>query len=159
MAAKTTSTREKIEQFLGQKRLAIVGVSRDRADISRQLMTEFRNRGYDAVPVTPTVTEMDGLTCYARVQDIVPPVKAVLIMTPPKVTEQIVRDCAAAGVSQVWLYRGLSAGAVSAEATAFCEEHGISVVAGFCPFMFFPENGWFHQAHGFFKKLAHTYPN
>ena len=71
MAAKTTSTREKIEQFLGQKRLAIVGVSRDRADISRQLMTEFRNRGYDAVPVTPTVTEMDGLTCYARVQDIV----------------------------------------------------------------------------------------
>ena len=58
-------------------------------------------RGYDVVPVHPTLKQAEGRTCFARVQDVSPPVEAALLMTPPAVTEQVVRDCAEAGVKSL----------------------------------------------------------
>src|SRR5690349_258401 len=96
---------QRIQEFLGQKRLAIVGVSKQPKDFSRSLFREFQRRGYDAVPVNPDATEIEGRPCFARVQDIQPPVTAALLMTSPAATDQVVLDCAAAGVRQVWMYR------------------------------------------------------
>jgi uncharacterized protein len=85
-------------------------------------------------------------------------VDAALLMTSPRVTETVVRDCAEAGVTRVWMYRAAGSGAVSDAAVQFCADHGISVIAGECPFMFFPGTAWFHRFHGFVKKIAGTYP-
>lgn len=123
-------TMERIREFLGQHRLAIVGVSQKPAETSRALFREFRERGYDAVPVNPAAQEIDGQRCFARVQEIQPPVAAVLLMTSPAVTESVVRDCAEAGIPRVWMFRGAGVGAVSAEAVSFCESKGISVIPG-----------------------------
>jgi acyl-CoA synthetase (NDP forming) len=96
--------------------------------------------------------------CVPRLRDVQPPVDAALVLTSPAVTDQVVRDCAEAGVSSVWLYRAVGAGAVSAEAVRFCESNGIRVIAGECPFMFLPGTGLIHRVHGFFRKLAGRYP-
>ena len=149
---------ERIQDFLGQKRFAMVGVSRRPKDFSRVLLREFRERGYDAVPVNPEAREMDGQPCFARLQEIQPPVGGALLMTPPSLTDRIVRDCAEAGVKRVWLYRAIGQGAVSADAVKFCEANGISVIAGECPMMFLPGGAWFHRLHGWVKKIARSYP-
>ena len=47
------SSMQMIQDFLGQKRLAVVGVSRQPKDFSLALFREFRKRRYDAVPVNP----------------------------------------------------------------------------------------------------------
>ena len=52
------------------------------------------------VPVNPNATNLDGRPCFARVQDIQPPVDAVLLMTSPEATEIIVKDCAEAGINR-----------------------------------------------------------
>jgi predicted CoA-binding protein len=148
----------RVREFLGQHRLAIVGVSQRPKDFSRALFREFRERGYDAVPVNPAAQEIDGQRCFARVQDIQPPVAGVLLMTSPAATESVVRDCAEAGIPRVWMYRATGAGAVSAEAVGFCESKGISVIPGECPFMFLPEGAWFHRFHGWVRKIAGSYP-
>src|SRR5947209_5435536 len=44
---------ETIEDFLRQKRIAMVGLSRESKDFSVMLFEEFRRRGYDMVPVNP----------------------------------------------------------------------------------------------------------
>jgi predicted CoA-binding protein len=152
------NTQAQIQDFLGRKRLALVGVSRDPRDFTRSLFQELRRREYDVVPVNPDVTVVDGLRCYAHVQDIAPPVEGALLMTSPAVTEQVVRDCAAAGIRTIWMYRGTGVGAVSPGALTFCEAQGMPVVAGECPFMFLPETPWFHRFHGFCRKLAGKYP-
>ena len=151
-------TMERIREFLGQKRLAVVGVSQQPKDFSRTLFREFRQRGYDAVPVNPQAREIEGQQCFAHVQDIQPPVTAVLLMTSPAVTEAVVRDCAEAGIPRVWMFRAGGKGAVSAAAVAFCESKGISVIPGECPFMFLPEGAWFHRFHGWVRKIAGSYP-
>lgn len=149
---------ERIQDFLGQKRLAIVGVSRQPQDFSRTVLREFRQRGYDAVPVNPEAREIDGLPCFARVQEIDPPVGGALFMTPPALTDKVVRDCAEAGVARVWMYRATGQGAVSADAVKFCEANGISVIEGECPMMFLPGGSWFHGFHRWLKKVFGSYP-
>jgi len=149
---------ELIEEFLSQKRIAMAGISRDPANLSVKLFEELCRREYDVVPVNPNAVELQGKRCFARVQDIQPPVEAALLMTSPDVTESVVHDCAEAGIRRVWMYRGTGKGAVSAKALAFCQERGIQVVPGECPFMFLPDTAGFHRFHGFIRKITRRYP-
>ncbi len=147
-----------IEDFLRQKRIAMVGVSRNKKDFSIMLFKELRRRGYGVVPVNPKATEIQGQKCFAHVQDVQPPVDTVLLMTPPAVTDTVVHDCAEAGVQRVWMYRaGDRGGAVSPEAIAYCRERGMQVIPGECPFMFLPQNG-FHRIHGWLVKISGKFP-
>jgi len=149
---------ERIQDFLGLKRFALVGVSRQANDISRTLFREFLNRGYQVVPVRPDTTDLEGQHCYAHVADIQPPVEGALVMTAPAATDQVVEECAAAGITRVWLFRGGGQGAVTPKAVTFCEAHGISVIPGECPFMFLQKGAWFHRFHGFVRKITGSYP-
>jgi len=147
-----------IQDFLGQKRFAIVGVSRAPQDFSRAVFREFLQRGYDAIPVNPEAREIDGEPCFASVREVTPPVDSVMLMTSPIITENVVRECAAAGVKRVWMHRGAGRGAVSPSAVEFCQSKGISVIPGECPFMFLPGGSWFHRFHGVIRKITHAYP-
>jgi uncharacterized protein len=95
-----------VNRFLGHKRIAFVGVSRDPEDFSRQLFRDMEARGYDVVPVNPGGEDIEGQHCFRTVREVQPPVESALIMTPPKATAEVVRDCDAAGVHDVWLHRG-----------------------------------------------------
>lgn len=149
---------ETIEGFLAQKRMAMVGVSREPKSFSVMLFEELCRRGYDVIPVNPHMREVLGRRCFARVQDIQPPVEAALLMTSPEVTDAVVGDCAEAGIQRVWMHRAAGAGAVSAKAVEFCRERGIQVVPGQCPFMFLPGAGAGHRLHGFIRKITGRYP-
>lgn len=150
---------ETIEDFLAHKRIAMVGISREPTDFSATLFEELCRRGYDVVPVNPNTSEVLGRHCFARVQDIHPPVEAALLMTSPAVTDDVVCDCAAAGISRIWMYRATGKGAVSAEAVRFCQERGIQVVPGQCPFMFWRDAGTSHRFHGFIRRITGRYPH
>ncbi len=153
------TTLQQIEDFLALKRVAVVGVTRDPKGFGNVLWQEFRQRRYEAVPVNPAATEIDGQRCYASVGEIDPPVEGALIMTKPGVAEQVVEQCAAAGIHHVWLYGGMAGpGAVSRAAIDYCATHDIDVVAGQCPYMFLADTPFVHTLHGLGKKLTGRYP-
>jgi uncharacterized protein len=147
-----------IESFLSEKRIAMVGMSRERKHISSLLCEEFCRRGYDVLPVNPNAAEIMGRRCFARVQDIQPAPDAALLLTPPAVTNSVVRDCAEAGIKRIWMYRGGGQGSVSAEAVEFCRAHGIEVVPGQCPFMFLSPVRSVHRVHRFISRITGHYP-
>jgi len=147
-----------IKDFLAQKRIAVVGVSHDPKDFSRALLRTLRERGYDAVAVNPELSSADDAPCFDRLADVSPQVDGVLVMTSPAVTDQIVQECAKLRIPRVWMYRAGGKGAVSPQAVEFCEDHGIAVVPGECPYMFLGESGWFHRFHGFIKRISGAYP-
>ena len=149
---------ETIEDFLAQKRIAMAGISRDPANFSVKLFEELCHRGYDVIPVNPHTTEVQGRRCFARVQDIQPPVDAVLLMTSPQATETVVQDCAEAGIRRVWMYRAAGKGSISSKAVEFCRERGIQLVPGQCPFMFLPQASGVHRFHGFVRRITGRYP-
>ncbi len=149
---------ETIQDFLAQKRIAMAGVSRDPRSFSVALFDELCRCGYDVVPVNPNVKEVKGRRCFARVQDIQPPVDAALLMTSPNETEHVVNDCAEARISRIWMYKAAGKGAVSARAVEFCRERGLKVIPGECPFMFLPEAAGIHRFHGFVRRIIGSYP-
>jgi predicted CoA-binding protein len=157
------TTRADIDDFLRCNSIAFVGVSRNPRDFSRQLFRELCRRGYQVVPVNPHAEEIEGRPCFSSLQDprvckMDPPLEAALLMTSPFETERVVRDCLAAGIRRVWMHRGAGRGAVSPGAVEFCQQNGIRLVEGYCPFLFLPRAQLFHRVHGFFVKLAGHYP-
>src|SRR5947209_1639718 len=92
-----------IRDFLSQQRLAIVGVSHQPKDFSRALFRAFQERNFNVVPVNPSAQEIEGVVCYSHVRDIRPPVDTALLMTSPAVTDEVVKDCADAGIRRVWM--------------------------------------------------------
>lgn len=142
------------EAFLAHRRLALVGVSRDPRDFSRTVLGELTRHGYDVGPVNPIGGEgRDGIAFAQRVQDIDPPVEAALLMTPPAVTTEVVKDCVQVGIRHVWMHQGVGRGAASPEAIAYCREYGISVVTGACPLMYLPGMGFVHRAHRWCREV------
>jgi len=119
----------------------------------------MRQHEYDAVAVNPHLTSADDAPCYARLSDISPQVDGVLVMTSPATTDEVVQECARLHIPRVWMYRAGGKGAVSSQAVEFCEERGIAVVPGECPYMFLRDESWFHRLHGFVRKITGAYPS
>jgi len=138
-----------IQDFLAQKRIAIAGISRDPAGFSAMVFKEFCRRGYDVVPVNPNAAELQGRRSF---------VDAVLLMTSPEVTDILVKDCAEAGIRRIWMHRATGQGSVSTKAIDFCQQQGIDVVPGECPFMFLPNAAAYHRFHGLIRKITGRYP-
>jgi predicted CoA-binding protein len=148
-----------ITKFLESKRIAFVGVSRNPRHFSRALFREFLAKGYDAFPVNPQGTEIEGRKCFARLADITPPVEAVLLMTGSQnATDQAIRECKQAGIGNIWIYKSVSDGSAHEREVESCRSRGSAVVEGYCPFMFLPQAGLIHRAHRFFMKLAGSHP-
>jgi len=152
------TSRATIDEFLGLKRIAAIGVSSNPKDFTRSLFRELKNRGYDLVPVHPRATEIEGIPAVAHVADAAPAVEGALLLTKPAVTAEIVHECHQAGVRHVWMYRATGAGAVNRDAIDFCSQNHMSVVEGECPYMFLPQTGFPHRVHGFCRKLLGRYP-
>lgn len=147
-----------VQDFLSHNRIAVLGVSRDPRDFSRVLFRELVKRNYDVVPVNPLISMVEERHCYNDLKEITPPVEAVLLMTPPAVSEDVMQQCLEAGVKSVWFYRAAGKGAVSANAVSFCKEHRIKYIEGHCPMMFLPDTGVVHRVHRFLAKMTGSYP-
>jgi predicted CoA-binding protein len=144
-----------IQEFLSHKRIAIIGVSRNPKDFTRALFDEFVRCGYDVVPVNPAVNEIAGNRCFGNITEVQPTPEAVLVMTPVKGRDAIVRECEAAGIRHVWTY---GTGGRKAEMIAECQQSGMTIVDCECPFMFLPSSGGIHRFHGFVRKILRSYP-
>lgn len=156
--AREQASLDVIENFLAEKRFAMVGISRNRRHFSVLLYNELSRIGYDIIPVNPTMSEFAGRRCYARVQGIEPRVDAALLMSSPTITDVVVRDCAEAGIRRVWMYQAAGQGAVSPAAIEFCRSHDIEVVPGECPLMFLHHPAGVHWVHGFLRKITGRFP-
>jgi predicted CoA-binding protein len=153
-----TGTHDVISDFLAKRRVAVVGASRKAKSYSRIVFHELRRRGYDVVPVNPSTTEMDGVQCFSRVQYVVPPVEAALLVLPVESIERVIADCAVAGIKYVWVRGTPGRPTMSLAALQTCKEKDIRLVEGHCPLMFLPDAGFIHRVHGFFLKLGGKFP-
>jgi len=139
------------QDFLAQKRIAIVGVTRDAKGWGRTLYDEFKKRGYDTYAINPA-RAIAGIQCYGALRELPKKPDGVLLVVPPNVTEQVVREVAELGIPRVWMHRGGGTGAVSEPAIQFCREKNIAVVYGVCPFMYLQPQGFGHKLHYMFAK-------
>lgn len=149
---------EAVDDFLAQPRIAVVGVSRDSAQAANLVYRGLRKAKYQVFAVNPNAEEVEGDVCYHDLKSIPEGVAAAVIATVPEITETVVRECADAGVSRVWMHRSFGKGSVSKDAAEFCRQRGITVIAGACPMMFLPGADVGHRCMRFMLKLTGGLP-
>ena len=156
-----TTLDAKVEDFLAQKRIAVVGVSRNKSHhpVGHQVCSRLKTTGHDVFPVNPHMPTFEGDRCYPDLRSIPGGVDGVMIITRPETTERIVRDCSAAGVRRVWMHSSMAKGpSVSPAAVEYCRQHDISVIAGACPMMFGRGVDFGHTCMRFLMKLTGRLP-
>jgi predicted CoA-binding protein len=130
---------EAASAFLAKKRVAVTGVSRaPKQHGSNTVYKRFRERGYEVFAVNPNASEVEGDRSYPNLSAIPGGIEAVVIATRPEFAIDTMRECVDLGVRQVWMHRGAGPGSVSAAATQYGRQHGITVIDGGCPLMFGP---------------------
>ena len=137
---------EAASAFLANKRVAVTGVSRTpERHGSNTVYRRLREHGYQVFAINPNATEVEGDRSYPDLKSIPGGVEAVVIGTRPELAVDTMRECAELGIRQVWMHRGPGAGSVSAAATAFGRQRGITVIDGGCPLMFRPTADFGHR--------------
>jgi len=132
-----------VEDFIAQKKIAVVGVSRKKTKFGNAIYKELKQKGYNVFPVNPHITTFEGDACYPDLHSLPEKVDAVIINVPPAQTEKVVREAKQAGINKVWLQQGSQ----SEAALKFCEENGIDCVSNECILMFAQPSAFIHRAH------------
>ena len=133
------SVKEAASEFLANKRVAVTGVSRTPSTHgSNTVYQRLRDRGYEVFAVNPNAREVEGDPCYPDLRSIPGGVQAVVIGTRPERAEAAMHECAELGIKHVWMHHGAGGSSVSAAATDYGRQHGITVIDGGCPLMFGP---------------------
>ena len=148
------TTKVAIEDFVAQRKLAVVGVSREGKKFGYMAYRALQEKGYRVFAVNPSASGIDGERYYPDLQSLPEPVDGALVVVPPKETERVVRGAAAAGIRRIWLQQG----AESQAAIRFCVENGIEVVHGECILMFAHPVVSFHRWHQCLWKVLGKLP-
>ena len=133
-----------VQDFLAQKKIAVVGVSDKRESGSNANYRKFKKAGYQVYAINPRIKTFDGDPCFPDLKSLPETPDGVFILANPAVTEQIVRQCVDLGIRRVWMHclmgtkSGIGAGSssVSAAALDLCRQNNISVIPGSCPMQF-----------------------
>jgi uncharacterized protein len=147
-----------VQEFLAQKKIAVVGVSDKRETGCNLSYTKFKEAGYEVYAVNPRINTFNGAPCYPDLKSIPEKPDAVFILAKPAVTDQIVQQCVDLGVKHVWMHcmmgtkPGLAASmtSVSQDAVNKCRENGISVIPGTCPNQFLKPDFGHNMMRGLF---------
>ena len=146
--------KQKVDDFLSQKVIAIAGVSRNpQGHIGNFIYEKFKKSGYKTYAVNPSAKEIEGEKCYAVLKSIPEKVDAVFIGTNAKDSLNIVRQCSEAGINKVWFHKAFGTGNYTDEAVRLCEEKNISAITSGCPAMFLDAD-FGHKCFRFILKIG-----
>lgn len=145
---------ELINDFLGQKDIAIVGCSQDSKKFGTYLLKELKKKGYEMHPIHRQAEEIESLPCYSSIEHLPDKVKSLIVVTPGDQTAKLVRQAKEKGIERIWMQQG----AESPEAIAFCKEKDIPYISNECVMMFAEPVGLMHRFHRGIWKLIGKYP-
>lgn len=146
--------RQRIDSFLTEKTLAVVGVSRSRNRFGNTVFNELKDKGFTVYPVNPNAGMIGEDKCYPDLTALPAGVGGVIVVVKPEQTEQVVSQAKEAGIKKVWMQQGSQ----SQAAIEFCEQNGIETVSRRCILMFAEPVGSIHKVHRFFARLFGAYP-
>lgn len=116
---------QQIEQFLAAPAFGVVGASTNRDKYGNKVLRCYQQNDRRVTPVHPKEKQVEGLDCVSSVADLPEEVQSISIITPPQITEKVVKQAATHGIKNIWMQEGSE----SPVAVRYCEEQGLNVIA------------------------------
>ncbi len=148
------------QDFLAQKRIAVVGVSRDGKHAANLIYRKLRSEGYRVFAVNPQAQTLEGDPAYPDLKSLPETPDGVVIVTRPQVGEQVVQQCAELGIKRVWMHNGMHSlgSSASPQALEFCRANGITAIPGGCPMMYIHNADFGHRFMRWMQNLSGGLP-
>ncbi len=119
------NVQEQIDKFLKSKAFGVVGASTSRDKFGNKVLRCYVQNNLQAIPVNPKEPEIEGIPCVATVMDLPDDVKSISVVTPPHVTEEVVKMAIRKGIENIWMQPG----AESSAAVDLCRKNKLNVIA------------------------------
>lgn len=142
----------KIENFLENKNIAILGYSKDKDQPANLIYKKLKDHGYKVFAVNPKSNQIKDVECFQDVKSIPDTIDGAVLCTPSVATESAVKDCAEQNIKHIWMHQGIGPGSFEQKAFELAKEKGMNVIPGGCPMMFIKPD-IFHKCLGWLKKL------
>ncbi|MGC8645014.1 MAG: CoA-binding protein [Thermoplasmata archaeon] len=112
------------------KNIAVVGMSPNVERDSNKVGKYLIDKGYNVIPVNPTVSEIYGRKCYPSILDIPKDVKVdiVDVFRNPEASKEVVQQSVKISPKAVWLQLG----AESKEVVELALKLNLNLVYGIC---------------------------
>ncbi len=117
---------QRVASFLDGDLFAVAGASNERRKFGNKVLRCYMQAGREAYPVNPNEAEVEGLTAYPNLDALPRRPHGLSIITPPSITEGIVRSAVELGIRHIWIQPG----AVHPGAVRMAAERGVNVIAG-----------------------------
>jgi len=119
----------KTDKFLDRNNIiAVVGVSANHDKWSWKIYNGLKSAEFKVYPVNPKYDLIENDICYAKLQTLPKMPDVVITVVPPKVTEQIVKQCKNLKIDKVWMQPGSE----SEKAINFCKRNNILLIYNAC---------------------------
>lgn len=141
------SKREKITEFFNSKCFAISGVSRDKNKFGRMVYQAFNDHGKTALPINPSIENIDGKKVYASIEDLPMEVDAVVILNNKNKSQEIINRAMAKGIKNIWIQQKSEPLGFNPTLTGV----GQNIITGECILMWLEPVKGFHKFHRFIK--------
>jgi predicted CoA-binding protein len=98
---------ENIEElYCRMKTVAVIGASANRSKFGNKAVRAYNQKGFLVFPVHPSEPEIEGLKCFARIQDVPSRPDVISVYLPPEVLLQLLPSIADRGCDELWVNPG-----------------------------------------------------
>ncbi|KAI9502410.1 hypothetical protein GGI25_004696 [Coemansia spiralis] len=95
-----------MDTFFVAKRFAVVGASLDRTKYGNKVLRWYLDHNLPVTPVNPKAEMIEGQQCVRSLAELNDPGVSVSVITPPQVSEQILKEAVRLGIKHIWFQPG-----------------------------------------------------
>ena len=119
---------ESLQSLFAPASVAVIGASRSLGNIGRSIVENLISAGFRGriYPVNPAAVEIAGHRCYPSIHAIASPIDLAVIAVPSRAVEDVLNECAAAGVRSAVV---ISAGFAETSSSGRNIEHQLRAIA------------------------------
>ena len=121
-------TDDEIKNFLSLKKVAVIGMSRNKSKAAHFVPKYLLENGFDIIPINPNSDEILTKKCYKEIKEVEGDIDIVDVFRPSEDVLPFVRDAVKKNPKVIWLQEGIH----NEEAENLAREHGIDVVFNRC---------------------------
>ncbi|MCP4600858.1 MAG: CoA-binding protein [Proteobacteria bacterium] len=119
-------TDKKIGLFLSQTSFAVAGASTNPEKYGNKVVRVYKQNDRTVYPLNPKADEVEGLKAYPDIASVPESSLALSVVTPPRITLNVVEEALKLGVRHIWMQPG----AENKEAIEKAESAGAIVIHG-----------------------------
>ncbi|MFP4119074.1 MAG: CoA-binding protein [Candidatus Woesearchaeota archaeon] len=118
-----------IENMIDKKFVyAVAGVSTDSDKYGHQVFKDLLTGGFTVYPLNPKAEEVLGRKVYGKLDELPEQIDVLIIVTPPPMTDKLVREAISKGVKKIWMQPG----SFTQETIECCTDNDVEFIAGAC---------------------------